>query len=338
MVVLARADVRGALPVVAAAGPLLALGAVPFLGQIALDALAWRSLLRGLGHRVAWRRLIEIRLSTEAVLQSMPGGSLIGESLKPYLLNRITSMPFADTIASIGIKRCLLALAQAGYLGIALIVAHGLYARHSRAIVGMEGLAWYVGAAIALLTIVSIVFVLALLSVSVADRARSVLAKLPSRRLRAGLESRRAGFAATDAAFVVLGRRRARLASAWLTLLVAWMVEAVETWVLCWLVGLDLSPAQVLAMEAAVVFARNVAFFVPAGLGVQDAGYLAFLAAFGSPAPLAAAFIVIKRSKELLWIAIGYLVLLVLDRRRPREPAGTVSVVAPPGAELGGLQ
>jgi uncharacterized membrane protein YbhN (UPF0104 family) len=93
----------------------------------------------------------------------------------------------------------------------------------------------------------------------------------------------------------------------------------------------------VLAMEAAVVFARNAAFFVPAGLGVQDAGYLAFLSAFGVAAPLAAAFIVVKRTKELLWIAAGYLVLLVLDRRAPRESATTVSVATALGAGLGGL-
>jgi len=40
------------------------------------------------------------------------------------------------------------------------------------------------------------------------------------------------------------------------------------------------------------------------------AGYLAFLSAFGVAAPLAAAFIVVKRTKELIWIAIGYAVLL----------------------------
>jgi uncharacterized membrane protein YbhN (UPF0104 family) len=337
MIVLGRSDVRGALPAIASAGPLLALGLVPYLLQIALDARAWRTLLGGLGHRVAWRRLIEIRLSTEAVLLSVPGGSLIGESLKPYLLNRITSLPFAPTIASIGAKRCLLALAEAGYLGIALAVAHDLYARSSTAVVGTESLAWYVGAAIALLALIGVGLGLALMSVSVADTARRMLAKLPSKRLRAALEARRAGFAATDAAFVALGQRRGRLVIAWLLLLSAWLVETGETYLLCRLVGVHLDASQALAMEAAVVFARNAAFFVPAGLGVQDAGYLAFLSAFGVAAPLATAFVVVKRTKELLWIAAGYLVLLLLDRRAPRESATTVSVAAPLGAGLGGL-
>jgi uncharacterized protein (TIRG00374 family) len=310
VVVLARSDVRGALPVIAAAGLLLALGLVPFLFQIALDALAWRTLLGALGARVRWRRLIEIRLATEAVLLSMPGGSLIGESLKPYLLHRLAALPPAQTIASVGIKRCLLAFAEAAYLGIALLFAREVYAAASEAVVGTESLAWYVAAAAALLAAVAAGLGLALLSVSVADRLRRALARLPSERLRTALEARRAGFAATDDAFAALGRRRGRLATAGLMLLAAWLVETCETYLLCRLVGIELGFGHVLAMEAAVVFARNAAFFVPAGLGVQDAGYLAFLSAFGVTAPLAAAFVVVKRIKELIWIAIGYGLLL----------------------------
>lgn len=336
VVVLARSDVRGALPVIASVGPLLALGLAPFFLQIALDALAWRTLLGALGGRVGWPRLIEIRLSTEAVLLSMPGGSLIGESLKPYLLHRLAALPLAHTIASVGIKRCLLALAEAAYLGIALAGGHDLYAVASEAVVGTESLAWYVGGATAVLALVAVGLGVALLSVSIADRARRVLARLPSKRLRATLEARRAGFNATDSAFVALGARRARLAVSWLLLLAAWLVETGETYVLCRLVGIDLDVSHVLAMEAAVVFARNAAFFVPAGLGIQDAGYLAFLSAFGVAAPLAAAFVVVKRSKELVWIAIGYVVLLVLERRPPPEAASTVSVAAPLGAGIGG--
>ncbi len=312
--VLKTADVRGALPVIVAAGPLLALGLVPFVVQIALDALAWRTLLAGLGHAVAWRQLIAIRLSTEAVLQSMPGGSLIGESMKPYLLRRVASVPIAHTVATVAIKRCLLALAESAYLAIAVIAAHALYTRCSQAIVDTDGLAWYVAIAAGALAVVAVGLAATLLSVSIADKSRRLLAAWPSRRLRAGLEARRAGFAATDQALVALGRRPARLATAWSLLLVAWLVETGETILLCRLVGIDLGAAHVLAMEAAVVFTRNVAFFVPAGLGVQDAGYLAFLAAYGVRSPLAAAFIVVKRTKELIWIALGYLVLFVGDR------------------------
>jgi len=64
----------------------------------------------------------------------MPGGSLIGESLQPHLLHRAAAIPPSATTANIATKRCLLALAQACYLTAAVVVAHEVYARSSRAI------------------------------------------------------------------------------------------------------------------------------------------------------------------------------------------------------------
>jgi hypothetical protein len=319
VVVLAQTDVHGAMPIVLAIGPIALLGLVPYLGQIALDALAWRTLLGGLGHEVRWPRLIAIRLATEAVLLSLPGGTLVGESLKPYLLAR--DVPVADTVATIGAKRCLLALAQATYLGIALAIGGGLYVAYSRDIIGSDALPYLVLGAIGLLVTVAVAIGLAFVTRSPAEKVRRVLRRLPSKRLRDSLDARIAGFRRTDAGFVALGKRPGRLATAGALLVGAWLFESLETWLLCRLVGIELAIPAVIAMEAAVVVARNVAFFVPAGLGVQDAGYLAFLAAYGVAAPAATAFVIAKRVKELVWTVAGYLVLFALDARPFAAPA-----------------
>jgi uncharacterized protein (TIRG00374 family) len=309
--VLSTADLRAAIPIVLGVGPVIALGAIPYLGQIALDALAWRTLLGGLGHRVAWGRLVAVRLSTEAVLQTLPGGTLVGESLKPYLLAR--RVPIADTVASVGVKRALLAYAESTYLALALVLGFTALAVHSRAVVGTDQLPLFVALASAGLAIAATGLVLAFAKAGIAERVRRAIAWFPSKRLRAALERKRAGFAATDHSFGKLLAQRGRLASSFAILVAAWLVEAVETYVLCRLVGIDLAPTSVLAMEACVVFARNITFFVPAGLGVQDAGYLAFFAAYGVAAPAATAFVILKRVKELAWIAIGYSTLFALD-------------------------
>jgi hypothetical protein len=51
--------------------------------------------------------------------------------------------------------------------------------------------------------------------------------------------------------------------------------------------------------------------FTPAGIGVQDVGYLAMLQAYGVPdgASLGPAFVVLKRVKEAFWIVIGFGIL-----------------------------
>lgn len=323
--VLHRANVRDAIPVIAKAGPILALGLVPFFVQLALDALAWRALLAGLGRRVAWRRLLAVRLATEAVLLTVPGGSLVGESLKPYLLRRVADVPIAETVATVAVKRALLTVALATYLALAWLTGRTLYAAASASVTGTAHLAGYVAGVAALVAGLGGLALAALLSATFADRVRRALSRLPSRRLSAALERRRAAFQVADDALVRL-RRPAVLATGFGLLVTVWLCEAVETYLLLRLVGVELALPHVLAIEAVVVVARNAAFFVPAGLGVQDAGYLAFLGASGVAPALSAAFLVAKRGKELVWIAVGYGVLVVLDRRYPAVSAVSVAV------------
>ena len=69
---------------------------------------------------------------------------------------------------------------------------------------------------------------------------------------------------------------------------------------------------------------RSVAFFTPAGLGVQDLGYAT---ALGGAPDAVLAFTLLKRCKELFWVAVGY-GLLALRRSRPAR----LPVADPTGA------
>ncbi len=90
-----------------------------------------------------------------------------------------------------------------------------------------------------------------------------------------------------------------------LVFLASWLVESVETAVIASLVGAPLSMTSVLAIESVISLARSAVAFVPGGLGVQDVGYASLLGALGVPHENAAAFVLLKRAKELAWIAIG---------------------------------
>jgi uncharacterized protein (TIRG00374 family) len=316
-------DVSATFDILAATGLLLPLALFPYLGQIGFDALSWRTLLAGLDRRVTWRRLLAVRLSTEAVLMSMPAGSIVGETLKPYLLVKTDKVPPADTIASIGVKKCLLVFAQATYLATALALGWGMLDAHSDKLIGREGAPALVVAAVIFLILVGAGLSLAFVGGAVSARIHRLLMRIPIARVRDWLAERQEPFAATDSSFRRLGRgSRARIFVAYVMLLGAWFVETLETWALLLILGLHLPLRDVLVMEAIAVLLRNLAFFVPAGLGVQDAGYLAFFHAFSLPAPLGAAFVILKRGKELCWVAIGYATLFFLQSRAasPRTP------------------
>ena len=67
----------------------------------------------------------------------------------------------------------------------------------------------------------------------------------------------------------------------------------------------------VASIEVMLSFLKNVLFILPAGIGVQDVGYVSCLAALGVPDALnmGAAFSVLKRGKELFWATFGYALL-----------------------------
>jgi len=96
----------------------------------------------------------------------------------------------------------------------------------------------------------------------------------------------------------------------------------VTRWVILRLLRVEISYAEVLAFEVVISLLRSVAFVVPSGLGVQDAGYVAFFGALGIPdaATLGVAFVLVKRAKEAFWIAVGFLLFVILDRRLGDTP------------------
>ena len=330
--VLRTVDLSKTLHLLTSRGPILALALVPYFVQISLDSRAWRILLDGLGRRVSWIRLICIRLSTEAVLMSVPAGGIVGETLKPYLLAKTDRVPVAETVASIGVKKATLVFAEATYLTLALVLGYQLLSGHSEQIVGGGELPGLVMAAIAFLLAIGGGLAILFTMGSVSGRTHRLLVRLPWPRVRKWLDDRHAKFAHADSCFVTLGRARSHLIRAYGCMVLAWFSESFETWFLLHLIGADVSFVQAFTMEAAVVFLRNLAFFVPAGLGVQDAGYFKFLGAFGISSVGAGAFVILKRAKEALWVGVGYLVLLVLEgKRQPSEATVPTHV----GAQLG---
>jgi hypothetical protein len=90
-----------------------------------------------------------------------------------------------------------------------------------------------------------------------------------------------------------------------------WLLEGVETYLILRLLGADLGLVEVMSFDAALSVVRSAAVFAPAGIGVQDLGYLAVLEAYGVPGAsgIAPAFVVLKRMKEALFVAVGFIVI-----------------------------
>ena len=317
------ADVRAVAHLLAEVGPLALLAVVPYGVAVTLDTAGWAAILRGLEARVATWRLLGLRLSTEAVHLSFPGGPILAEGLKVWFLSRRFGIPGPEGSASLAVKKALQIGTEGVYLLVAAVVAGSALPPGSVVRPVLFGLG-------ALTTLVSVGMVAVLLSGRVAERLWRLLRRVPVARVQRWMIAREVAFMDTDQHVRVVLQSHVRgLAVAFLWILAGWFAEAGETWVLLRLLGVDLSFAAVLAFEPVVSFARSAVFFIPAGLGVQDAGYMAFLQHAGIPDPVnrAAAFVLLKRFKELVWIALGW-ILLLATRARSRKLARPASAAA----------
>jgi uncharacterized membrane protein YbhN (UPF0104 family) len=312
-------------------GAALVWALVPMGIALAVESFGWTWAFRRAGHGVPYLGVFRARVTSEALALTLPAGMLFCESTKPFLLARHCGLGAEVSIAGMAARKYLLLASQAVYIsGFALLGAPFLE-RASQGLIGRGGLE------AALLAVGGVVLVAAIASGvflrdgRIAERVRAALWRLPLGVLRERLERSRGRFVRTDgelANFFRGGLPAATLPA--LPFLVSWVLEAVETYLILSLLGVQLPFAAVGALEVALSFMRHVTFVLPAGLGVQDLGYVAFLRALGASDPLTmgAAFVLVKRGKECIWALVGYLLLAADLRGAGVASAASASAVA----------
>ena len=113
--------------------------------------------------------------------------------------------------------------------------------------------------------------------------------------------------------------------------LLAWIGGGVGTFIAFRLVGGHISLLNAVALEALLCTLRSIAAFVPAAIGVQEAGYAMLAPLFGLPAEMGLAVSLLKRARE---IVLGVPALIYWQSvegraRAQREPVWTGEWRAP---------
>ncbi|HEV8549838.1 MAG TPA: lysylphosphatidylglycerol synthase domain-containing protein [Polyangiaceae bacterium] len=304
------AEVAGLLSGLGLGGAALLL--LPQVAALTLETLGWKLTFRLGGSMVRFGALLRVRIATEALALSLPLGVAFAESIKPLLLGKHGGLTVERSIAGMTARKVLILVAQSLYVGaLATAGLAGLEAA-SVGVVGAPHLGWWSLGAAAALGATGIAFVLSLRESAFAQSTLALLGGVPSRRFRAWLAERQRAFASTDGALsAIFGKPLRKLLAPTLLYAGGWLCEALETWAILEALGAHQSFVTVGSIEVVVSLIRNLVFVVPAGLGVQDLGYVSCFTAFGVPeaATLGAAFVLLKRGKELLWVLGGYVLL-----------------------------
>ena len=296
---------------IGAFGPLLIVA--PALISLGLECIGWRQVFQSLGQRVAIRPLLRVRLMTEAVAQTLPLGVIWAESLKPMLLGRHAAVSASRAVAGLVARKYLLVSSQAVYVALMSALGFTTLCRLSTALTGHAEFAWGAFAVSAVLCLLALGLCGTFACGRAAERVFALLRHVPNARLQRGLLRRHASFATTDSLterYFARGFARTTLAPG-VFFLCGWLCEALESFLILKLLGVELDFFAIASIEVLLSFLKNVLFVLPAGIGVQDIGYVSCLSALGVPDPLTigAAFSALKRGKELLWAVVGYALL-----------------------------
>jgi glycosyltransferase 2 family protein len=316
-----RVDIRRVRDLVVGLGWLVLVIPVPQLSSFCCETLGWKWAFRSLGRRVSYLPLLRVRMTTDALTHSLPGGVVWCETTAPFLLRRHCGVPLPEGVAGVAARKYLLLLSQSVYVGLIFLFGFSYLQASSARVLGVHGLPWVVLGISAVLGLAAAAVSVGLQRGALASRVHTWLERIPSRRWRSFLAQKRPGFVAADDQMArFFGSSLTRRAPAALSFLAGWVSESIETFLILRLLGVDLDFTAVASFEVVLAFLRHTLVFLPAGLGVQDAGYAAFLGALGVPGALsvAAAFVLLKRSKEVLWASAGYAFLLV-DRKHGLE-------------------
>ncbi len=116
-------------------------------------------------------------------------------------------------------------------------------------------------------------------------------------------------------------RRPRALIAGFLWHCLGWIVGAGEAWLALWLLDAPLRLGDVLILESLAFALRSAAFAVPAGVGVQEGGYVALGAVFGLGPEIGLALSLLKRAREVLLAAPALLAWKLVELRAWRRRA-----------------
>ncbi|MBL0174786.1 MAG: flippase-like domain-containing protein [Ignavibacteria bacterium] len=301
------ADVDGhtVLNLIQRGGPWLALLFVPVLMMTMADSIGWRLCHARSAHSMRLGRLYRIRVGTDALLNAVPGGVAIAETMRPILVRRECGVEYDESISASVIAKIIMTLAHLLFLIGGLLAF--IFSIGGTAFLPLWQLTLLVCAAVLAVWVVTIPFRME--SISSLFRAAS---RIRSRSFRSLLERLGPLAQRIDTDVLAFTRsHRARFGRAFGAFALGWLCLASETFLIATLLGTNLTLGQAILFEGAVSLLRAAFFFLPGALGAQEAGTVLLFQALGIPDPgiAAAAFVLLRRLRELVWIVVGLFLL-----------------------------
>jgi uncharacterized protein (TIRG00374 family) len=268
------------------------------------DTLGWRFTFpkppRSFG------RLVSVRIAGEAV-NLVTTGAVGGDLLKAYLLR--PGVALRDGLASVIADKTTSVVSQVLLLLVGLVIGIFLIPASSTLMLAMM-------ASLVIEIVCVAAFVVVQLRGVVGGGGR-LLARLrfpPSRERQAVLDG-------TDQTLRALYVQHDRgLMASVLCHFLGFSLSTLELFLVVRFLGVPISLPAAFTIGAFGTAVKFFSFMVPASLGALEGGNVAIFAAFGFGGAVALTYTLVRRLREILWVAVGFIASSVVSLRATAPP------------------
>lgn len=277
-----------------------ALICAPYALISAVDTLGWRFAFAD--NRAPYWRLYGARMAGEALNIITALGSVGGEAVKAWLIRR--DVKYEDSVPAVVIAKTTIVMGQAIFLLVGIVTAWLTLPVDSEL---LRGMLW--------LLLIEVAAVVGFLGAQVSG----LVGRMGALLARFGVVSAPEYAGQLDRALRDYYRRdwrRLTLSVSFHTL--GWLLGAVEAFVMLWALGVDAGILIATVIEALGSGVRFASFLVPASLGAFEGANAAAFGSLGFGAATGLAFSFVRRARQVVWIAVGLIVLGAMrwvDRR-----------------------
>jgi glycosyltransferase 2 family protein len=282
---------------------------IPSVLMYAIEAYGWKIVLGPSGKTVPFWRLLTIRTAGEVVNMTTPTAYLGGEPLKAYLLKKY-NVPITEGAASVVIAKTTMTIAEVCFILTGIVLGFVILGTGSSAAQTITAALVSVGLLVC--SIGGFVFI----------QHRGLFASVLSLVKKLGLrirvlEAQEEHLRSIDRTIrnFYSHHKKTFLASTGVCF-VGWLAESLEVFTIIYFLGGSVSFLSAISIGALAAFIKGGSFFIPGSLGAQDAGYMLLLQAFGYSDVTGITFALLRRFRELMWIAIGLFCLATVGKRR----------------------
>jgi uncharacterized protein (TIRG00374 family) len=265
----------------------------------AFDVFAWRFAFPR--EPAPFGSLLASLLAGQAVASTTPAGMLGGNAVMAWMLRDRVSL--RQSLSSLIIVQTTSTASQGLFLLLGILLARWSFSSSLPLVRIMELLLF--------LEVIGVIGFVALQMWGMMAGGHGLLGRLGF----SGSSGSREAARDVDQALVAFYRRQPRRLVLSLTCnFLGWITRAGETWLILYLLGAEVSVAMALIIEAFATGISFATFFLPMDIGVEEGGAVATFLALGMKGATGLSFSLVRRVREVAWVAVG-LLLLAAKRR-----------------------